>query len=145
MFKVVKIYRNKCHLRRSGVFIVNFEHISHLFLQFFYCHFEQVNVSWDERKLVFKLSQNLFFDILQHNVGHNKIECFQLCLEWKLQFYLDFLLVLVIQLHAGISYYLDQYTWMVACICPVAGKIIGIIQGSFQILVSNIKRIKRIN
>ena len=31
--------------RRSGVFIVNFEHISHLFL-IQSLNFEQVNVSW---------------------------------------------------------------------------------------------------
>ena len=30
--------------RRSGVFIVNYRHISHLFW-FFYCYFKQVNVS----------------------------------------------------------------------------------------------------
>ena len=31
--------------RRSGIVIVNSEHISHFFLVF-YCYFEQVNVSW---------------------------------------------------------------------------------------------------
>ena len=30
----------------SGVFIVNFEHISHLFLGVYIIDFEQVNVSW---------------------------------------------------------------------------------------------------
>ena len=34
------------------------------FYSFSIVDFEQVNVSWDERKLAFKLSQNLFFDIL---------------------------------------------------------------------------------
>ena len=35
------------HWRRSGVFIVNFEHISHIFLAFLLFDFEQANVSWD--------------------------------------------------------------------------------------------------
>ena len=46
------------HWRRSGLFIVNFEHISHLFLvflSFFIVAFEQVNVSW-LRKLNWMLS-----------------------------------------------------------------------------------------
>ena len=34
--------------RRSGVFIVNFEHISHLFLAFLLLDVEQVNVNWVE-------------------------------------------------------------------------------------------------
>ena len=32
--------------RRSGLFIVNFEHISHLFSSASIIDFEQVNVSW---------------------------------------------------------------------------------------------------
>ena len=36
----------RCHWRRSGVFIVNFEHISHLFPSVFVVDFEQVNVVW---------------------------------------------------------------------------------------------------
>ena len=32
--------------RRSGVFIINFEHISHLFLVFLFFDFEQVTVRW---------------------------------------------------------------------------------------------------
>ena len=32
---------------RSGVFIVNFEHILFLFPVFFIADFEQVNISWD--------------------------------------------------------------------------------------------------
>ena len=31
----------------SGVFIVNFEHISHLVLRFLFVNFEQVNASWE--------------------------------------------------------------------------------------------------
>ena len=34
------------HWRCSGFFIVNFEHISHLFVVFLYPAFEQVNNSW---------------------------------------------------------------------------------------------------
>ena len=34
------------HGRRSGVFIINFEHISHLFSSVSTVDFEQVNVSW---------------------------------------------------------------------------------------------------
>ena len=34
------------HWRRSGVFIVTFEHISHLVLVFLFVNFEQVNVNW---------------------------------------------------------------------------------------------------
>ena len=34
------------HWLRSGVFIVNFEYVSHLFLVFFFVDFEQVNISW---------------------------------------------------------------------------------------------------
>ena len=37
--------RHHCH--HSGVFIVNFEHISHLFLVLFIVVFEQVTVSWE--------------------------------------------------------------------------------------------------
>ena len=36
------------HWRRSGVFIVNFEHISHLVLVFLFVHFEHVIVGWDD-------------------------------------------------------------------------------------------------
>ena len=40
---------------RSGVFIVNFEHISHLFLvSLLVGDFEQVNVSWVSRKTLNK-------------------------------------------------------------------------------------------
>ena len=34
------------HWRRSGVFIVNFEHISHHFQEFSVVNFEQVNAEW---------------------------------------------------------------------------------------------------
>ena len=44
MFKVNNKTPERCHLRRSGVFIVNFEHISHLFPSAFVV--EQVNVVW---------------------------------------------------------------------------------------------------
>ena len=40
-------YFQSFHWRRSGVFIVNFEHISHLLLVFLLLTFEQVNVCWD--------------------------------------------------------------------------------------------------
>ena len=47
MFKV----NNKRHWRRSGIFIVNFEHISHLVLVFEHIshlvNFKQVNAGWD--------------------------------------------------------------------------------------------------
>ena len=35
------------HWRRSNVFLVNFEHSSHLFLVFLLLTFEKVNVSWE--------------------------------------------------------------------------------------------------
>ena len=35
------------HWRCSGVFIVNFEHISHLDLMFLIVNFAQVNTGWD--------------------------------------------------------------------------------------------------
>ena len=35
------------HWRRSGVFIVNFDYISHFFYSVPIVEFEQVNVSWD--------------------------------------------------------------------------------------------------
>ena len=35
------------HRRRSGVFIVNFEHISHLALVFHIVNFEHVTAGWD--------------------------------------------------------------------------------------------------
>ena len=46
--KVLKVL-NWRYWRRSGVFIVNFEHISYLFLVFLFLtlNFEQVNVSWE--------------------------------------------------------------------------------------------------
>ena len=37
----------KSHYCRSGIFIVNFEHISHLFSSAFIVYFEQVNDSWE--------------------------------------------------------------------------------------------------
>ena len=47
MFKVNnKIIRSR-HWRRSGVFSVNFGHISHLFPGFSIVDFEQVNVGWN--------------------------------------------------------------------------------------------------
>ena len=36
--------RQWCHL---GVFIVNFDNMSHLFLMFLFVDFEQINVSWE--------------------------------------------------------------------------------------------------
>ena len=41
-------YFQSFHWRRSCVFIVNFEHISHLFLCVFIVDFEQVNISCGE-------------------------------------------------------------------------------------------------
>ena len=40
----IHIYKYIC---RSGVFIVNFEHISHLDLVFLIVNFEQVNTGWN--------------------------------------------------------------------------------------------------
>ena len=37
----------RCQLCCSGVVIINFEHISHLFLLFFFVDFEQVDVYWE--------------------------------------------------------------------------------------------------
>ena len=45
MFKA----NNKTLERRSGVFIVNFEHVSHLFLVSI-IDFEQVNISWKDNQ-----------------------------------------------------------------------------------------------
>ena len=45
MFKA----NNKTPERRSGVFIVNFEHISHLFLVSI-VDFERVNISWEDNQ-----------------------------------------------------------------------------------------------
>ena len=39
-------FNNKNTWRDSGVFIVKFEHIAHLFLYVSIVDFEQVNVSW---------------------------------------------------------------------------------------------------
>ena len=36
------------HWRRFGVFIVNFEHISHLCSSVFIVNFQQVNASWEK-------------------------------------------------------------------------------------------------
>ena len=41
--------------RRSGVFIVNFEHILQLFAGLLFVDFEQVNVSWTARKWKYTL------------------------------------------------------------------------------------------
>ena len=41
------IYEVSRQWRRSGVFIVNFEHISHPFSSVYIVDFEQVNVSWE--------------------------------------------------------------------------------------------------
>ena len=38
---------NKDQWRRSGIFVVNFEHILHLFLMFLLLTFEQVNADWE--------------------------------------------------------------------------------------------------
>ena len=43
MFKV----NNRRHWRRSSVFIVNFERISHLVLVFLLLTFEEVNAGWE--------------------------------------------------------------------------------------------------
>ena len=40
----------------SGIFIINFEHISLLFVVFFFVDFEQVDVRWDDVSLCFTLS-----------------------------------------------------------------------------------------
>ena len=42
----------RCHLRRSGVFIINFEHISHLFSKVPIVDFEQVNVCLETASIV---------------------------------------------------------------------------------------------
>ena len=38
---------NKDQWRRSGIFVVNFEHVLHLFLMFLLLTFEQVNADWE--------------------------------------------------------------------------------------------------
>ena len=51
MFKVnQKNNTSTTSVTYSGVFIVNFEHISHLFLVFFVVDFEQANASWERFK-----------------------------------------------------------------------------------------------
>ena len=48
MFKVDTIKTpEQRHCSRSGVFVVNFEHISHLALVFLIVNIEQVNAGWD--------------------------------------------------------------------------------------------------
>ena len=39
--------REQCHWHHCGVFIVNFEHISHSFSSVFIVNFEQLNTDWD--------------------------------------------------------------------------------------------------
>ena len=46
MFKVNNKDTTPRHWRHSGVFIVNFEHVSHLVLVVSIVNFEQVNASW---------------------------------------------------------------------------------------------------
>ena len=46
------------HLPRSGVFIVNFEHISQLVLVFLIVNFEQVNVDWAETEFKKKIPKS---------------------------------------------------------------------------------------
>ena len=52
--------------RRYGVFIVNFENISHIVLVFFIVDFEQLNASWEKGNLQFILcclGMNMFIQI----------------------------------------------------------------------------------
>ena len=50
----------------SGVSVVNFEHISHLFLLFLQLNFKQVNVSWGRLYYIMTLYNLLILDrILQ--------------------------------------------------------------------------------
>ena len=54
--KLIITIPERRHQRRSGIFIVNFEHISHLFLVSI---FEQVDVCWKAAELI-KLTLNSF-------------------------------------------------------------------------------------
>ena len=67
--------------RRSGVLIVNFKHISHLF-QCFFVEFEQVNVSWVIDKVhsfvvifikIINLNSSLVFIFQIRNMGSEKL------------------------------------------------------------------------
>ena len=55
--------------RHSGVFIVNFEDISHLFFSVSIVDFEQANVSWEIMKLLFHVNEafpeNVFGNVLR--------------------------------------------------------------------------------
>ena len=46
MFKLTIKTPERRQWRRSGVFIVNFEHIAHLVLVFLLLNFEHVNAGW---------------------------------------------------------------------------------------------------
>ena len=48
MFKVINKDTKTTPLALFGVFIVNFEHISHLCSSFSTTNFEQVNADWDQ-------------------------------------------------------------------------------------------------
>ena len=50
------------HWRRSGVFIVNFQHISHLFLMLLLLDFEQVDVNWFTLNLHLLITSKLLFE-----------------------------------------------------------------------------------
>ena len=43
----------RCHWRRFGGFIVNFEHISHLCSSVSIVNFEQANAGWDDTTIAF--------------------------------------------------------------------------------------------
>ena len=52
MFKVNNEEAERRHWGRSGVFIVNFEHVSHLPLVFEYVNFKHVIAGWVVNKIV---------------------------------------------------------------------------------------------
>ena len=52
MFKVNNEEAERRHWYRSGVFIVNFEHVSHLPLVFEYVNFKHVIAGWVVNKIV---------------------------------------------------------------------------------------------
>ena len=62
----------RCHWRRFGGFIVNFEHISHLFSSVSIANFEQVNAGWDVWKSIenIKLSRR---QVVLHHIYVKKL------------------------------------------------------------------------
>ena len=53
MFKVNNKDTKRHHWRHFGVFIVNFEHISHLCSSVFIVNFEQLNTGWVDLLVTF--------------------------------------------------------------------------------------------